>query len=140
MDAVFLVCLVGGLVATALLAALGGLSSHVHLHAGPTHTELHLGGHAHPSLPAHGHVHATLPAGGHTPANAQGHAGVSQPHTATQQMSGQESAGAATASWAGAIFGWSLSWLSPLILAAGVLCFGAGGLLGAAIAPVAHGW
>jgi hypothetical protein len=30
---------------------------------------------------------------------------------------------------ANAVLGWSLSWLSPLVIAAGALCFGAGGVL-----------
>src|SRR5205085_1204313 len=36
-----------------------------------------------------------------------------------------------------ATFGWTLSWLSPLVLAAGALCFGGAGLLAEALLPAA---
>ena len=116
MLAVFLACLAGGLVATALLAALGGLAGH----SGHGLHQIHAT-HAAPHLPA---------AHGHGPV-AQGHSAA--PHTHTS--AGTEHAGAEGA--VGAVLGWSLSWLNPLVIAAGVLCFGAGGVLATLAFPAA---
>lgn len=110
MHALFLACLIGGLAATALFAllgALGGAAGHGagHLHAGSAHAH---------ALPAHGHT-ATAHATGHQ--TAQGHA------TATPASQGTLS------TWLAASAGWTLSWLSPLTLAAGALWLGGVGLI-----------
>ena len=100
MHAVYLACLVGGLLATVVFAALGALggAGHgaAHLHAGHALT--------------HGHGGAGAPAHG----AALGHG------TTTGQ---------APAAWLGAAFGLTLSWINPLTLAAAALWFGGVGLL-----------
>lgn len=120
MHALFLACLVGGLAATALFAllgALGGAAGHGagHLHAGSSHA-------GHLPAPSTPHAHA-LPAQG-----AHGHAATG--HTTAQ---GHATAGAAPQgtlpTWLSASAGWTLSWLSPLTLAAGALWFGGAGLV-----------
>src|SRR5579859_8121388 len=93
MHAVFLVCLVGGLIATALLAALGQVAGHLQIggHGTPhlpggAHTTAHLSGaHAHTAtlptahgqIAAHGQMGHTAPGGTHavTPATSQGNLG-----------------------------------------------------------------
>ncbi len=107
MHALYLVCLVGGLGATVLLALIGGLAGHV---GGHTAGHLHVG-HSTPHLAAP-HAHAALP-------DAHGHAVAPvAPSAVTSPGSTMVSA-----------FGWTLSWLSPLSIAAAVLWFGAGGML-----------
>lgn len=130
MQAVFLVCLVGGLVSTALLAVLGALTGAIghgagHLHAGPGAGHLHLGNGHTAHLPAAQHAHA-LPARGGAPAPTPGHGGAA--HASAQQ-------GAAGGHPPATALGWTLSWLSPLTLAAAVLWFGGGGLLAGLAAP-----
>lgn len=123
MYAVFLVFLVGGLVATMLLAALGGIGSQLHLHAGPMHAHLQIGTHTTTTAGGHAqmlHTGAGQP-GAHLPAGdggTQTHGTIAPAHAAGQQL----------ASWTGAA-GWAFSWLSPLTLAAAALGFGAAGLL-----------
>jgi hypothetical protein len=106
MHTVYVACLVGGAVATALFALLGvvgGMVSH--------------GGHVHVS---HGHA-------GH--AVGHGHAGVAHSATAGHHT-GPPDAAQQVAGWLAASGGWALSWFSPLTLAAAALCFGGIGLIG----------
>lgn len=100
MHAVFVACLVGGAVATALsvlLSAAGGAS---HGHAGP-------GGHAH-AAHAQAQAHGSL-AGRNGSTHSAAHVG-----------------GTGRLSFAA---GWTLSWFSPLTLAAAALWFGGIGLI-----------
>jgi membrane protein implicated in regulation of membrane protease activity len=108
MHAVFVACLVGGFVATVLLATLGALGAghagHAHMHAG----------HLTPSGTPHGHA-----------------LGAHGSHGQAVKGSGLHGA-----TWMPALpqhlavaLGWTLSWLSPLTLAAGALWFGGVGLL-----------
>lgn len=119
MHSLFLICLVGGLGATGLLALFGGLSGHVG--HGPAHLSLD---HAPAPLPA-AHGHLALPGAGQGHPAMHGHAGTA-PHT------GGQSSGAA-------VLARSLSWLSPLVIALAVLWFGAGGLIADLAAPAASG-
>lgn len=101
MHSVYVACLFGGALATALFALLGrvgGAGGHAaHLPGGHAHVG-HLGG-------PHGH---SGPSAHHHPVTA-GHA------TASGRLS--------------VAAGWTLSWLSPLTLAAFALWFGAAGLI-----------
>ncbi len=112
MHLVYLVCLIGGSVATVLFAALGALGGI----AG------HSAGHA-------GHLAPTTH-GAHTAHTAHGH-GADTPH--------QSSAGSAQATAVphrlAATASWTLSWLSPLTLAAAALWFGGAGLIAAGALP-----
>jgi len=114
---VFVACLVGGFAATLLFALLGGLGGHGagHLHAGHGHA-----GH----LPSPGASHAQAAhahgADGHTAHNGAHDAGTG--HAAPSARL----AGAAS---------WTLSWLSPLTLAAAVLWFGGVGLIAEGLLP-----
>src|SRR5438132_10645131 len=112
MHAVFVACLFGGFVATVFLAALGALGAG-HAHAGHLTTSGTPHGHA---LGAHGP---------HGPA-------VKGPglHGAAGRMPAVPHRLAVT-------FGWTLSWLSPLTLAAGALWFGGAGLLAEGLVPAA---
>src|SRR5919197_1800602 len=121
MHAVFVACLFGGFVATVLLAALGALGAG-HAHAGHLTTSGTPHGHA---LGAHGPHGHTLGAHG--------------PHGQAIKGSGLHSA-----TWMPAVphqlavaLGWTLSWLSPLTLAAGALWFGGAGLLAEGLLPAA---
>ncbi len=161
MHEIYLACLVGGLLATILFAALGALGGgghgHVHLHAGAGHAHAHAGPHVGGSAHAHaqalpgsqpgGSAHAqalhgsshTVQVGAHGTSQSQGQ--VAQ-GSATQSM-GMSSGHATTASGhattpggrAGLAAGWALSWLSPLALAAAALWFGGVGLVGEGIVP-----
>ncbi len=121
MHAVFVACLFGGAVATALFALLGfaggaGGHTHVgqthvgHLHAG--HSASHVGATHSVAHPSAGHaIHAAHADGTH--ASSGGASKVVAPsHTAVSSS-----------------LGWALSWLSPLSLAAAALWFGAAGLI-----------
>jgi hypothetical protein len=120
MQSLFLICLVSGLGATALLALFGGLAGHVghatgHLHAG----------HSPAPLPPSTHGHLTLPAG-------QAHVTTTHGHTEpAPQATGQTPLAS--------VAGRALSWLSPLVVAMAVLWFGAGGLIADLAAPIAAG-
>ncbi len=147
MHEVYLACLVGGLLATILFAALGALGGgghgHVHLHAGVGHAHAHAGpqlsgsAHAHalPSSQSGGSAHAhalpgssqTAHAGADGPSQAQG--------SATRSANTAGFHGATAAGRAGLAAGWALSWLSPLALAAAALWFGGVGIIGENIAP-----
>src|SRR5919197_193076 len=121
MHAVFVACLFGGFVATVLLAALGALGAG-HAHAGHLTT----------SGTPHGHM-----LGAH---GAHGHAlGAHGPHG--QAVKGPGLHGAtrmpAVPDRLAVTFGWTLSWLSPLTLAAGALWFGGAGLLAEGLLPAA---
>ena len=123
MHAVYLACLFGGLVATVLFAALGGLAGHG---AGHLHTGHSQAGHL-PAGPTSGHaLPAHVAVGGHagTAGHGAAHAHGSVPDQAT-----------ALPGWLSATFGWTLSWLSPLTLAAAALWFGGGGLLTESVLP-----
>ena len=140
MQALFVLCLVAGLAGTALLALVGGAAGHLggaaHLPAG--HTGLHVGAaHASATLPG-GHVAPALHAHAGDGIGAHGPASVTHGHVPGGTPSaGHANAVAETAPGSALIAaaGWSLSWLSPLTLAAGVMWFGAGGLLGGLVAP-----
>jgi hypothetical protein len=139
MHALFLVCLVGGLGVTVLLALFGGLVGHIGGHGVGElpggHSAAHLGApHAHAALPAaQGHLAVHAP-GGHGMAIDGAHA---HPGITGQGHAG--SLGPATSAGAGSVllaaFGWTLSWLSPLSIAAAALWFGAGGLLAELVVP-----
>src|SRR5919109_5098462 len=111
MHAVFVACLFGGFVATVLLAALGALGAG-HAHAGHLTT----------SGTPHGHV-----SGAHSPhgqtVKGPGLHGATQMPAVPQQLA--------------VTVGWTLSWLSPLTLAAGALWFGGAGLLAERLLPAA---
>ena len=116
MHAAFVACLFGGFVATVLLAALGALGAG---HAGHAHTHT---GHLTTSGMPHGHV-----------------PGAHSPHGQTVKGPGLHGA-----AWMPAVpqqlavaLGWTLSWLSPLTLAAGALWFGGAGLLAEGLLPAA---
>ena len=125
MDALFLASLIGGLLTSALLAALGGLGGHAHMHAGPAHVQLH--GSA---------SHARLAAGSHHSlsgdARTVGMAPVGAAHGQTAHASRLQGA---AHGWMGAILSWAVSWLSPLGLAGAALGFGGGGLLASLALP-----
>jgi membrane protein implicated in regulation of membrane protease activity len=116
MHAVFVACLFGGFVATVLLAALGALGAG---HAGHAHAHA---GHLTTSGTPHGHV-----------------PGAHSPHGQTVKGPGLHGA-----TWMPALpqqlavaLGWTLTWLSPLTLAAGALWFGGAGLLAQGLLPAA---
>lgn len=118
MHAVYIACLVGGAVATTLFAVLGWAGGLAH------------GGHVHI-----GHGHAAGP-GAHA-ATSHGHAGNGHVHAQHGATDGSPSSHSVSASLAG-VLGWTLSWLSPLTLAAAALWFGGIGLLaeGSALALI----
>ena len=102
MHAVYVACLVGGAVATALFALLGWAGGAAH------------GGHAHVAHGHGGHVHTHA----HAPARAG-----SGP--AAHAAGGQGS----YLRWLSGAAGWGASWLSPLTISAAALWFGGIGLL-----------
>ena len=108
MHAVFVACLFGGFVATVLLAALGALGAG---HAGHAHAHA---GHLTTSGTPHGHVPGAHSPHGQT-VKGPGLHGATQMPAVPQQLA--------------VALGWTLSWLSPLTLAAGALWFGGAGLL-----------
>jgi membrane protein implicated in regulation of membrane protease activity len=113
MHAVFVACLFGGFVATVLLAALGALGAgHAHAHAGHLTT----------SGTPHGHVPGAHGPHGQT-VKGPGLHGATQMPAVPQQLA--------------VALGWTLSWLSPLTLAAGALWFGGVGLLAEGLLPAA---
>src|SRR5919204_5197781 len=111
MHAVFVACLFGGFVATVLLAALGALGAG-HAHAGHLTTSGTPHGHA---LGAHGPHGQTV--------KGPGLHGATQMPAVPHQLA--------------VTLGWTLSWLSPLTLAAGALWFGGAGLLVEGLLPAA---
>jgi membrane protein implicated in regulation of membrane protease activity len=127
MHAVFVACLFGGFVATVLLAALGALGAG-HAHAG------------HLTTSGTPHSHAL---GAHGPHGPHGHVlGAHGPHG--QPVKGPGLHGATgrlpvVPHRLAVTFGWTLSWLSPLTLAAGALWFGGAGLLAEGLVPAASG-
>src|SRR5947209_6563799 len=113
MHTVYLACLVGGAVATALFALLGMAGGGAHGHIG--------GGHAHVG---HAHVGAGHAQAGTTHAgSAHGTAGH------THHAGGQQGAHLSGAGRFASSVGWGLSWLSPLTIAAAALWFGGIGLI-----------
>ena len=118
----------------ALLGVLGG-AGHGHVssghHAG---TAGHLasghdgGGHVGASHTAGAHA-GTAPAGAVHAGTAHGHA-AAHVHAHTQSSQGQTPSEAnAGGAWWSSIGGWTLSWLSPIAIAAAALWFGGVGLL-----------
>ena len=118
MHAVFVACLFGGAVATALFALLGfagggGGHAHIgqahsgHLHVG--HGPSHVGATHSAAQPSSGHV-------GHAVSTHGSHGGTAKAVAPSH-----------TPIWSS--LGWALSWLSPLALAAAALWFGAAGLI-----------
>ncbi len=104
MHAVYLVCLVGGAVATALLVLVS--------YAGGLHGGHGLGGRHTGGARLHGH-----PVGHATTSGSHGHAhGVGRASAAGRARLSQASS-------------WTLSWLSPLTVAAALLWFGGAGLI-----------
>ena len=116
MHAVFVACLFGGFVATVLLAALGALGAG---HAGHAHAHA---GHLTTSGTPHGHVPGAHSPHGQT-VKGPGLHGATQMPAVPQQLA--------------VALGWTLSWLSPLTLAAGALWFGGAGLLVEGLLPAA---
>jgi len=118
---VFVACLIGGFAATLLFAVLGGLGGHGtgHLPAGHTHA-----GHLPPSGGV-AHAHTGQAHGAHGQAAHDGSHGTSTTAGHAPSVAGRL-AGAA---------GWTLSWLSPLTLAAAVLWFGGSGLIAEGLLP-----
>ncbi len=117
MHAVFVACLFGGAVATALFALLGfagGASGHGHI--GQAHS-----GHLHAG---HGPSHA-----GATHSVADSSTGHSVHAASTHGPHAVAKAVAPSHSLVSSSLGWALSWLSPLSLAAAALWFGAAGLI-----------
>jgi len=134
MHAVFVACLFGGGLATALFAILGRVGGHAghtggHAHAGHGHVHGSPGhalpGHAHGGGSSHGHV--TTGTHGHV-APAQSDSQVAHPHAGQHGMksSGYPQSGHG---WLSSSVGWTLSWFSPLTVAAAALWFGAVGLI-----------
>ena len=123
MHAVFVACLFGGFVATVLLAALGALGAG-HAHAGHLTTSGTPHGHA---LGAHGSYGHTL--GAHGPhgqaVKGPGLHGATRMPVVPHRLA--------------VTVGWTLSWLSPLTLAAGALWFGGAGLVAEGLVPAASG-
>jgi membrane protein implicated in regulation of membrane protease activity len=111
MHAVFVACLFGGFVATVLLAALGALGAG-HAHAGHLTT----------SGTPHGHVPGAHSPHGQT-VKGPGLHGATQVPAVPHQLA--------------VTLGWTLSWFSPLTLAAGALWFGGAGLLAEGLLPAA---
>lgn len=131
MHAVYLTCLFGGALATAvfvLLGAIGG-AGHGHVgHAGHAHAGHAHAGHAHGSAPHSGHQ-ATAHHGTH----ASGNVGAAEAQeTSPVHVSGVHGVGTLHT-----FGGWLLGFLSPLTLAAAALWFGAGGLIGEQLAIAA---
>jgi hypothetical protein len=128
MSALFLVCLVGGLVATALLAMLGGIGNHLPGAGDGIHGQVAAGHAAAGSLPAHAYVlghpvrHGQRAAGSHT---GPAHVGDAEQSVGTSAEPG----------WSSLVLGWTLSWFSPLTLAAAALGFGGIGLIVNSFAP-----
>src|SRR5919204_3497729 len=116
MHAVFVACLFGGFVATVLLAALGALGAG---HAGHAHAHA---GHLTSSGTPHGHVPGAHSPHGQT-VKGPGLHGATQMPAVPQQLA--------------VALGWTLSWLSPLTLAAGALWFRGAGLLVEGLLPAA---
>ncbi len=118
MHGVYLACLIGGAVATAIFVVIGGLGGGGHGHAGAHHvgspTHGHVGG------PVHGHGTSQVP--GHAVAHIDTHAHIhpSPGHAAHLGARGVRFSSVA---------GWTLSWISPLTIAAAALWFGGVGLL-----------
>lgn len=127
MYALFLVFLVGGLVATALLATLGGLAGH--LHAGPAHAHPLSGSHVPAYLPGGEQVHSLAHHGAAhaTQAQLSAHGMAAPGHTSDTGHAG--AVAAHEPAWAAVALGWALSWLSPLTLAGAALGFGGVGLI-----------
>ena len=116
MHAVFVACLFGGFVATVLLAALGALGAG---HAGHAHAHT---GHLTTSGTPHGHaLRAHAPHG--QAVKGPGLHGATRVPAVPHQVA--------------VTLGWTLSWLSPLTLAAGALWFGGAGLLAEGLLPAA---
>ena len=125
MHELFLACFIGGLLATAIfvvLGSIGGMAVHGHAltsghghalpapHGHATGTEHALAhGHAHAGEVAHAHAHVR--GGDRSGAGDVGQPGTVIPH------------------WVMATAGWSLSWFSPLTLAAAAMWFGGIGLV-----------
>jgi membrane protein implicated in regulation of membrane protease activity len=114
MHAVFVACLLGGVVATALFLVLGFASGTIgHVVDGFHGAHIHAGAADAPSAASHGAVHDGT--SGHTTTGHGSHHGVGG-HNG--------SAGRMTAS-----LGWTLSWFSPLALSAALVWFGGMGLI-----------
>lgn len=120
MHGVIVACLIGGFAATLLFAILGGLGGHGvgHLHAGHGHA-----GH----LPSPGASHAHDSHSTTNGAHGGAHGGAHSAHDAGHASS-------ASGRLAGAA-GWTLSWFSPLTLAAAALWFGGVGLITEGLLP-----
>src|SRR5437764_13178479 len=123
MHAAFVACLFGGFVTTVLLAALGALGAG-HAHAGHLTTSGTPHGH---TLGAHGpHSHALGAHGPHGQAvKGPGLHGATRVPAVPHRLAGA--------------FGRTLSWLSPVTLAAGALWFGGAGLVAEGLVPAASG-
>lgn len=131
MHAVYLVCLVGGSVATVLFAALGalgGVAGHGVAHPHMAHAPGAHAAHAAHTAPANA-SHANAIHAAHVPdAPAQGHNAVPAHSTTVGPTMGVPHRIAATANW-------TLTWLSPLTLAAAALWFGGAGLVAESALP-----
>jgi membrane protein implicated in regulation of membrane protease activity len=114
MHAVFVACLLGGGVATALFLVLGFAGGAIgHVVDGVHAAHVHVGtGHA-PSGASHGSVHNG--ASGHTASGDGSHHGVSSHHGPGSRMTSS--------------LGWTLSWFSPLALSGALVWFGGVGLI-----------
>lgn len=113
MHALYLACLIGGALATALFTVLGGFGGAHGAHVGGHHVGTGVAHAAHLHL---GH--------GHAPAGQAAHGQAGHVHGSHSTGSGVARAG-----WASTIAGCTLSWLSPLTVAAAALWFGGIGLL-----------
>ncbi len=124
---VFVACLIGGFAATLLFAVLGGLAGHGagHLHAG--HGQTGHAGHL-PSAGGAAHGHADGASGTH---GAHAHAS----HTAHSHDAGNASHTPSLSGRLASAAGWTMSWLSPLTLAAAALWFGGIGLVAEGLLP-----
>ena len=117
MHAIYLACLIGGAVATIVFAALGAFGG------------AHGGGHAvggHHAVLGHGHAAAHVHSAGHTQATPQAHTAAHAGHSSGAKPGGSV---AGRASMASTVAGWTLSWISPLTIAAAALWFGGVGLI-----------
>jgi len=122
---VFVACLIGGFAATLLFAVLGGLAGHGagHLHAGHGQT-----GHTGPLPSTDGAAHANSASTTHgAPAQAR--------HTAHSHGASNASHAPSLTGKLASAAGWTMSWLSPLTLAAAVLWFGGIGLVAEGLLP-----
>ena len=137
MHAVFVACLFGGGLATALFAILGRVSGHAGHSGGHTHLHAH-GGHGHVqgssghALP--GHAHGGGPSHGHVTHGTHGHAAPAPSDSQAGHLQaghhGVKSSGFQIGhGWLSSSVGWTLSWFSPLTVAAAALWFGAVGLI-----------